>query len=234
MKLCLHLIVALVLAVDCSPVNAQSDPLGQAIAHPALSGDLANVLAQVAHSGHIPFVAELAQPLPKIKVPEGSHTGRDLLDLIAQQAPGYTWELKGSVVHFYNRRLSHAKFNFLNLRFRQFYMRKNVSDLKLWLPNLEVGLLNGKDTSGAAISGFGNPELEKNTLQPEGLVNVTGREILFRAATESPTFFTVIVFPSDAPKTKREAEQTTLNWFWRSLNEEFKPLYVQPLHGDSH
>lgn len=230
----LHFIAAFLFMVNCSPVNGQSDFLSQAITHASLSGDLANIVARVAHSGRIPMIVELAQPLPKIKIPGGSHTRRHLLELIAQQVPGYAWEVKGTVVHFYNRRLSQAKFNFLNLKFRQFSMSRNVSDLQLWFPTLEVALLNGRETSGAAISGFPNAELEKNRLQSEGLVNVTGREILFRAATESPTFFTVIVFPSAAPRTRKEAEQTTLNWFWWSFNEEFRPFYVQLSQGERH
>jgi hypothetical protein len=228
----LHLIVALLFVVNCSSAFAQSDLLSQTIAHASLWGDLANVLAQVAHSGRIPMVAELAQPLPDIKVPGGSHTGRHLLDLIARQAPGYTWELKGPVVHFYNRRLSQAKFNFLNPQFRQFSMPRNVSELKLWFPTLEVGLLNGRDTSGAAISSFPNPELEKSRLRPEGLIKVTGREILIRAATECPTFFTVIVFPGAVPKTAKEVEQTNLNWYWWSFNEELRHMYIQHPHRD--
>lgn len=230
----LHLIVVLLFVVNCSPVNGQSDFLSQTITHASLSGDLANVVAQVAHSGRIPMIVELAQPLPQIKIPGGSHTGRHLLELIAQQAPGYTWEVKGTVVHFYNRRLSQAKFNFLNLKFRQFYMPRNVSELKYELPTLVGGLLHGYDGLGGAFSGFGNTELEKDRLQPAGLVSVTGREILFRAATESPTFFTVIVFPSAAPKTIKEAEQTTLNWFWQSFNGQLQRLYIQPPRADRH
>ena len=230
MRRSLHLIVALLFVINCSAANPQSDLLSQPMAHASVRGNLANVLAQVAHSGRIPMVAELAQPLPDIKVPGGSDAGRHLLDLIAHQAPGYTWELNGSVVHFYNRRSIQAKFNFLNFQFRQFSMPRNMAEFEYKFPNQIIWLMNGYDGLGGAFEGFYNKELEKNRLQPGGLIKITGRKILFRAATESPTFFTVIVFPSAAPKTAKEVEQTTLNWSWWSFNEELRPLYIQPPH----
>ena len=230
----IHPIFVLLFVINCSSANAQDDSLRQALAHASLWGNLANVLAQVAHSDRIPMVAELAQPLPDIKVPGGTHTGRQLLDLIAHQAPGYTWELNGSVVHFYNSQLIQAKVNFLNFQFRQFSMPRNMTEFEYKFPTQIIGLMNGYDGLGGAFEGFYKKELEKDRLRPEGLIKVTGREIFFRAATESPTFFTVIVFPSAAPKTAKEAEQTNLNWYWWSFNEKLEYMYIQHPHEDRH
>jgi len=221
------LLAALVLTRAYPASGAQNGPINEAIRHESISADLANTLAQVAWLSHLPMIAELAQPLPKIQIAEGTHSAQDLLQEVVRQAPDYQWEAEDKAIHFYSRKLRRERFNFLNLKFPRFTIPSNLSELKLTFPTLEIGLLDGMSTGGAAISGFGDATLEKNSLRQVTLENVTGREILLRVANESPTFFSVIVFPNAKP-TKTQAErEVNINWFWQGFKEPLKPLYVQ-------
>jgi hypothetical protein len=219
----------LALAGTHLPGNAQGDPFSEVIKCESKSADLANTLAQVAWLSHLPMIAELAQPLPRIEIAEGTYVAKDLLQEIARQAPDYQWAAEGKVVHFYNRKLSGAKFNFLNLRLPRFAMPSNLSEFKLTFPEREFGLLQGYSGGGLVTIGFGDTMLEKDLLQPVTLENVTGREILVRAANESPTFLTIIAFPNADPTQNEMEQDMNRNWFWQSFKEQrLKPLYVQP------
>lgn len=222
------ILLSLALVTARALCAAQSDRLNAVIKWESTSADLASTLANVAWQSHLPMIAELAQPLPKIEVAEGTYVVKDLLQGIARQAPEYQWRAEGGAIHFYDRELAGAKFNFLNLRFSHFAMPNNVSELKLILASKEFGLLRGYSGSGFMITGFGDALLQKNPLRPAALENVTGREILFRAANESPTFFTVIVFPNVDPTRKQMERDMNRNWFWQSLKEQPGPLYVHP------
>jgi hypothetical protein len=224
------LFLATVLSGTCMPVCAQDAPYGRSVQHGPISEDLPNALAQVASLSNVPMIAELAQPLPEVQVAAGTGDVGYLLREIARQAPEYDWEAVGKVLHFYNKKLRRAKFNFLNLRFARFSMPANVSELKLTFPTREFGLLlQGYSGGGIATTGFGDVMLEKNLLQPAVLENVTGREILFRAANESPMFSTIIVFPNSDPTAKQMERDMNRNWFWQALTEEHPGhLYVQP------
>jgi hypothetical protein len=162
----------------------------------------------------------------------GTHSLRFLLDDIVRQAPGYQWEAKGKAVHFYNKVLRDTKFNFLNLRFARFTMPSNLSEFKLSFPEREFGLLQGYSGGGIATIAVGDTILQKDLLQRTTIENVTGREILFKAANESPTFFSVIVFPNANPTKKQMEEDMNRNWFWQAFKDEhFGPLYVEPFAG---
>ena len=227
MRLRTFALATLVLAGTCLSSRAQSGPLTEAIRHESISGDLANALAQIACLSHLPLIAELAQPLPGIQIAEGSHSAQYLLQEVVRQAPGYQWGVEGKVVDFYSRRLRRARFNFLNLKFPRFPMPPNLSELKLTFPTLELGLLDGVSGGGIAISGFGDAYLRENALQQVSLENVTGREILLRAANQSPTFFSMIVFPNPEPTKTQAKQEVNTNWFWQSFKEPFTMLYVQ-------
>lgn len=118
-----------------------------------------------------------------------------MLQEVVRQAPGYQWGVEGKVIDFDSRKLRRARFNFLTLKSTRFSMPPNLSELKLTFLTLELGLLDGVSGGGIAISGFGDAYLRENASQQVSLENVTGREILLRAANQSPTFFSIIVFP---------------------------------------
>jgi|HubBroStandDraft_1064217.scaffolds.fasta_scaffold57653_2 hypothetical protein len=223
------LLLTLALAWTHLPCNAQGDPFGEVIKCESTSADLVNTLAQVAWLSHLPMIAELAQPLPRIEIAEGTYVTKDLLQEIARQAPDYEWEAEGKVVHFYNRKLSAAKFNFLNLRLPRFAMPSNLSEFKLTFPEREFALLQGYSGGGLVTIGVGDSMLEKDLLRAATLENVTGREILLRAANESPAFFAMIVFPNADPTGEQVQQDMNRNWFWQSFKEQrLRPLYVQP------
>lgn len=227
-RLC-ALLAGFALVAACPSVCAQTAPLGRIVRHDAISADLANALAQVAWRSQMPIIAELAQPLPKVDLAEGSDSVEYLLQAVARQAPGYQWEAEGRAVHFYNAKVEGANFNFLNLTFPRFAMPGNLSELKLTFAAREYGLMQGYSDGGIATTGFGDAILEGNLLQHTVFENITGREILLRAADESPTFFTAIVFPNADPTKTQVMRDMNRNWFWLPLRAQ-RPgtLYVQP------
>src|ERR1700688_2118454 len=199
--------LAVVLAIFvCGVLGASDrDALNQTIKCGPITTDLANALVRVALLSRVPIIAELSQALPAVDVSRGTYIVKDLLDGIARQSPGYEWRFEGKAVHFYSRRTKDAKSNFLNLRFPEFIMPGSLSDLKLMFPGREYALFEGSPGGSMIIEGFGDPVLKGDTLQTTPLENVTGREILFRAADERPTFATVLIFPNDEP-TKKQVE----------------------------
>lgn len=208
--------------VSCSSGQEQQRQMPE-----SLPNDLANALVQMARRSRTPLVAELAQPLPKITTFNGAAMTPDALDQLVKVAPGYAWRMEGKTVYFYCSELRNAKYNFLNLTFPRFTIPANVSDFKLWFPARAVGLLEGHTAEGAAISGFGDSLLSKQPLQQATLENVTPLQALFHVANESPTFYSVLVFPSAAPS--RSDAEKHVSWNWGSLNEPPKPIYIQPV-----
>jgi hypothetical protein len=218
--------VALLVCLSCTCGTAQSDsrrPLPNYGRPPA---DLANALIQMARASHTPLIAELVWPLPDVPASDGTPLTPERLNDLVRQAPSYEWKMEGKAVHFYNRKLRQAPFNFLNLKFSRFTVLPDLSQLKIWLPVEAEGLLEGYSGTGGATSGFRDTLLEKEKLQPVTLQNVTTLQVLVHVANESPSFYAVLVFPSAAP-TKNEAEKEVV-WQWGSLNEKLQPVYTEP------
>jgi hypothetical protein len=227
-KFCFILLAAL------TPTHlwTQAGALDQPISHGHLTGDLANVLAQVSYSTKIPIIGELALPLPTIDIREGSHSGRYLIQAIADQAAGYKWQSQGLAVLFYKQTLEQQKLNPLSLRFPRFVMPENVSKLKYILPSLEGGLLEGPSPKGVLLTGFGDVALEKYSLQAATLENVSGREILVQAARQSPFFSVIVIF--DESKLKNKKESANAEWHWQSFSSALMPIYPpNPKEGPS-
>ncbi len=217
-------IFALLVCGSCIVGFAQSSPRPSLPQYGQPPEDLANALVQMARASHTPLIAELVWPVPKIPTAEGVPLSPDRLNEIVKQAPGYEWKMEGKAVHFYNRQLRQARFNFINLEFPRYVIPPDLSELKLWFPGQAEGLLEGY-TGGGMTTGFGDLLLAKEKLQTTTLEKVTPLEVLIHVANESPTFYTVLVFPDAAP-TKREAEGRIV-WQWGSLNEKVRPLYVE-------
>jgi hypothetical protein len=134
--------------------------------------------------------------------------------------------MEGKAVHFYNKELRQARFNFLNLKIPRFTLPPDLSTLNLWFPGQAEGLLEGYTAQGGATTGFGDSLLEKEKLQQVTLESATPLAVLLDVANQSPTFYTVLVFPSASP-TKSQAEKQAV-WQWGSLSEKLQPVYTQP------
>jgi hypothetical protein len=220
-------IAAFIACVSFAPCAAQAGPQRPRPEYGQPPEDLANALVEMARAGRVPLVAELVWPLPKIPMAEGIPANERTLNQLLSQAPEYEWKMEGKVLHFYNKKLRQARFNFLNLKFPRFTVPPNLADFKLWFPGRATGLLEGYTGEGGATSGFGDTQFEKQPLDHVTLENVTGLEVLFHVANETPTFYLVLVFPGSSP-TKSDAEKR-VSWQWGSLNERPHPLYTQPL-----
>ena len=193
----------------------------------ATSQDLANALVQMARATRTPLIAELAWPLPHVSA-DNLSMNPDGLNALLKQAPGYEWRIDGKVVHFYDLRLRTAKYNFLNRTFPQFTVPSNLSDFKLWFPGRAIGLMQGYTSEGGMTTGFGDAELKKDALRTTTLRDVTPLQVLEDVAGQSPTFYTVLVFPSSRPSRHQAATDTV--WQWGSLREAAHPIYTQPPH----
>jgi hypothetical protein len=200
--------------------------------HGKYSGSLPEVLRCISQDYRIPLIAELSQPLPvSVRVEEGRDTARELFSRVSKTVLGYNFEvLPDDVVHFFWQDLAHSSGNFLNLEFRQFTMPANVSELKLLLPAKLNGLRNGLEGDGVVTSGFGSPVLRQLTLRPEVLSNVTGRDILIKAARETKGFYCIVVFPPLSKSPTKFANYAFQHWFWgpAHLEAEAPPMYIQP------
>ena len=209
-----------VLLALCSNALATSPP-------PLAQQDLANALVEMARTSRTPLIAELAWPLPMVPSAKGLPLDPEHLDSLLRYAPGYKWEVFGRLVYFYNSKLQRARFNFLKLKFPLFTMSPNLSQLKLWLPPRAVGLLEGYNSEGAVMTGLGDAQLEKDSLPKVTLHDVTPVDVLMTAAKDSPTFYSLIIFPSATP-TRSQAEKQ-VNWQWGSLADKPHHIYAQPL-----
>jgi hypothetical protein len=227
MRLSSTIFSVLLISVACLFGGALSSSQDQPIQYGPIPGDLANALAEMARASRVPIIAELARPLPHITMTNGAKVSDDSLNQLLAQAPGYEWKREGKTIHFYNKQLRAARFNFLNLRIPRFTVPINLSELKLSFPGRAIGLLEGFTAEGGVVIGPGDTELAKEKLQQVTLENKTGLEILLHVANESPTFYTIMVFPKSIP-TKKQAE-LNVSWFWGSLHEKSVPLYVQPM-----
>ena len=219
-------IVVLALCASCVLGTTQISRPHPPPQHGQPPEDLGNALVQMARASHVPLIAELVWPLPEIPTAERVPLTPDTLNDLVKQAPGYEWKMEGKAVHFYNKKVRQARFNFLNMKIPRFAVPPDLSTLKLWFPGQAKGLLEGYTAQGGATTGFGDTLLEKEKLQRVTLDNVTPLEVLIHIANQSPTFYTVLVFPSAAP-TKSEAEKQVV-WQWGDLNEKSQPIYTEP------
>ena len=227
----LRIVVAVSMLVGID-AKCPAQSLDIATAHDQVSGNLPELLRFVAQHYRVPVVAELALPLPEhLRIRPGTNSATEVLQELLKSAPDYQFEVIGrNVVHFYRSDITEAPQDFLNLRFRQFTMPPNVSDLKVFLRAKVYALRKGLQGIGVVTSGFGEPELAGDTLPHLEMKDVSGREILLRAAEESPTFYTVLVFLDKHANTEASMNYASQHWFWGSARpmKDNKPMYIQP------
>jgi hypothetical protein len=206
--------------------QAQPNSLDLQVDHKAFSGNLAQVLAFVATEFKVPLIAELVQPLPrKLSIKAGKSSARQELAKLVAVAKQYSFRDVDGVANVYSIDLRRERRSLLNLRFQTFDMPPNVGALQLTLPARLKDLADNRKTgAGFATSGFAT--LEKKSLHPERLTDISGSELLIKAAKER-TFYSIIVCPTAHPPTDAEIRSTFDNWFWGGLGST-PAIFIQP------
>lgn len=198
------------------------------IRHSELKGDLINLLRSISVKFDVPIVGEIAASDNQlITIAAGSSSLRQVLDVLTKQVPACGWQEETGVVHFYNRKLRQAPRNVLNLKLRSFEMPNDVSTLKIALRSRLYSASQGIQNGGGVISDFPSRELGDEKLPDEKMSNVTGREVLVKAAALNRHFSSIIVFPRSQP-TDSDINYANRNWFWMSLGSApTEPLRLQ-------
>lgn len=185
--------------------------------HEAHTGDLVSGLELVSTTFHLPIITELTKSYPaRVSLPAGEGTAAQLLNELSGQSPYYTWVIREGVVLFYDTRLADAPGNFFNAKLERFVMPPDLAELALELnqamgaepdkPRVMVGVLD-KRLQNVKLHGG------------EVLSNVTGRDVMVEAAKQSNNLFSVVLFPTATPKTKRDEAEGHMNWYIRSIDE---------------
>jgi hypothetical protein len=134
-------------------------------------------------------------------------------------------------VLFYDIRLRYAPGNFFNANIPWFVMPGDLAELVLEL-NQAMGTEPG---TARVMAGVPQKSLRIVKLRKGGvLTNVTGREVLVRAAKESNNLFSVVLFPTANPTTQKHIDQAHNNWFIRTIDElPQHPTRLRGVPGDS-
>lgn len=205
--------------------------LDNPITHRKQSGNLPELLRFVAQQYNVPIIGELLQPLPaKLEIPAGTNSAIEAISAILKLVPNYRFEVAaGNVIHFYHPAVVDVSGNFLNLRIQRFTMPRDVSELKVILRARLNAAAQGLQGEGIVTSGFGAPELEKCRIAPAELEDVTGREVLLRAAGETRGFYSIVVFPNRTLRSEASLRYAYQHWFWGGLvsSERDTTMYIQ-------
>jgi hypothetical protein len=209
-------------------LNARANQIEPALdvprEHVHKATDLANALVFVAAEYQVPMLAELtATNNPKIDIPRGSQTARQLLDWLVATVPGYKWEQQAGVIHFYGTAAISAPANPLNIRLKSFQLPENVSQLKLALPARLYNASQGFQSGGGAISAFALAELEQQKLPMKKFDDATGRDILLAAAASQPQFSSIIILPNAFSRGDKDLEYANQHWFWFATATHDRP-----------
>jgi hypothetical protein len=230
LRLCRQGVLFLVILTLLSPLTLGAE-LNLAADHKGSSGNLAEVLRFIAQEYHVPVIAELIYPVPaRVVIEPGKDSAIDLLKQVVNQVPRYSYTIADcGLIHVYEKDLLNARGNILNIQMKTFSMPANVSDLKLVLPGAISGAKRGLPSGGVVISGFPSQEMERQHLVPRELTNVTGRDVLISAASESLNFYSIIVFAKRNCTSETCFSYATQHWFWGPVSGESKPspIYVQ-------
>jgi hypothetical protein len=189
--------------------------------HGTFSGDLPNIIAQIAQEFDVPVLAELDYGKRKFTFPAGRHSAREAMEKISKFDNRNRFSVKDNVGLFINADAERSSKNLLNQVIKRFTLPKTVGELQLYLaPSLQAA---SKGLSGSAIAGVPSSGLSSLELPRQRLNEKTGREILLAALHAQPRFLFIAVVP------KHESEPDTLarNWFWAELGSR-SPIYVQP------
>lgn len=227
----LILLVLLICSFSLAAVAVQAVEVGKPLSldtsqeHSRISADLANTLVSIATDYRVPIVAELtATENPKVEIPEGKATARQLLALLVTKAPQYDWKEHGGVVHFYRRTVLNAPANPLNVKLKSFQSPANVSQLKIVLPARLYNASQGFQEGGAVISAFPSTELQQQKLPGKIFRDATGRDILLAVVASQPQFSSILVLPNPHPRGAKDLEYASRHWFWFAMTTQNHPV----------
>ena len=74
---------------------------------------LTDMTGFIGTSYKVPILVETPIPIPDLKIPEGSYTARQLLDLAVNQLPGFEWKDESGVADLYEKTLVRSPGNLL-------------------------------------------------------------------------------------------------------------------------
>lgn len=187
---------------------------------PAIDASLNKTLQQIAETYRVPMVVELANPLPRAKLPSATITAREALNAIVKRYPQYDWKLQDSVIHFYDQTLKGERGNFLNWRLKSFTISGTIADVDLRLKSEINKVRKGITSEGGLFVGILPADLEKGPLPTVVLKDVTAREVLFKLGDIAPRFFTAVIFPRSGSLTPADIDEAFANWQWSGIRSE--------------
>jgi len=201
-----------------TPIQGQTSPATRT--HPAISGDLVELLKFVGQTFDTSVLAEISQPFPTgLRIPDGQDTADEVMDLLVQQSAGYAWQRHGNVMWIYNPDVTRSSGDFLNLRRKFARLPDSLARLRLHLP-MEVSVAEGK--GGGVVTGIASKELEESKLTPMTLNDVSIRDVLFQAA-DQVKLLCLFIFPNSNP-TPADQDETFSNWYLIPNKSLMEPL----------
>lgn len=180
----------------------------------------------IATAYKVPLLVETTSPVPDLKVPSGTYTARDLLNVGIRQLRGYEWKDEGGVAHLFQPALEKSPGNLLNVVVPHFKFPKTVGEFMYLFPPCVSSIIQGNGCTGGAYSGFVLPKLKQPKLPCLKFKNETARNILLQALQANGRFYVLVAFEDEHPKLK--SEFPFRNWFAQSLEEYTPPrIWVQ-------
>jgi hypothetical protein len=217
--------------VTAGPVSRIDLPLEQRLEVPqkvaATSLKLTDMTGFIGTSYKVPILVETPTPIPDLKIPEGSYTARQLLDLTVNQLPGFEWKDESGVAHLYEKTLVGSAGNLLNVRIRRFAFQHDVGEFMYFFRPCIFFVIEGSDCmSGGAYAGFRIPKLQKGQLPYlQSFSNVPARDILLSALKANGRFYVLVAFEGTKPELK--SQFPFVNWFaYSSERSEPEPMWI--------
>jgi hypothetical protein len=181
----------------------------------------------IATSFKVPLLVETPSPVPDLKIPAGSFSARQLLDIAVGQMRGFEWRDEAGVAHLYNRSIEQSAGNILNVRIHRFYFPHNVAEFLYFFRPCVHGTIQGYSCEGGAYSGFMPDDLKREPLPYlEAFKDVPARQVLLRALQANGRFYVLIAYEGTRPQLK--SEFAFRNWFSQSLvPAEPAPIWIE-------
>lgn len=186
-----------------------------------ISGDMAEVLATFATKCHVPMLLELAEPVPKqIEASISNCDSTRFLSSVLTHHPDQSFEVKGRVLHVFDKNLQKEKNNFLNWKFDKFTLPENVAEFENILGAKLEAKREGVNTKGGVINGLYPDDLAKRTLPSNTYIHKTTREILLDVENIDGSFMTSVIFPKDKRLSSADVSRAFSRWQWTSILPE--------------